>query len=648
MSNFAYTVAIRLTLANLASQGVKLLAKDLLAAHGAATNLQTKLSALKMIGIGFGMEKAGQGILGFMGKAIDASKDYTHQLALMNAAGFTQRELAQSTAAAWATSSKVITTTAADNLVAIRELRSAFGKGEGMEHAYAVLPQVQRVSAILESLTGKKQERVGFDMVKAIELGTKGAITVDAMMRQSEAMTKALVQFGGTLTVSDFHQAIKQSRAMAPYLSEDFKFKYLPTLIQEMKTGPSGGAGSAGTALASLGQVVVGQMIPKALITNWEQVGLLSRDKVVHDPHNRTMDKLLPGAIAGANEFASNPYLWAQKYLAPAVAMGMRLNPALDQYGSILSLTHNRVAAFAMQTLINKGPQFERDKKLIEEGPTSYASYQQLLKRDPQMAQTAMHSQYQNLLAIIGYQILPKMIPFMIKFADGLNMISTWMAAHPRLTEGLVIGLGSLGIALDIAGKALMAAGIIKFLGIGPIISSVLGAMGVGLLAVLPELIAIGAIAFVIYRNWNKILPELKKIWNVVTAVWKVGSDAVMGMAKSVWNICGPTLTKVFDALYNFLSNLGSVALNAIPGYAAGKAVLGLAEHVIDVSQDWANRVNGNGQKAGNVYLDKHLVGKYIAPSVTKHQTAAASRPNSSGNAFNGAMSPMHANFVGR
>lgn len=604
MTSFAYSVAIRLQVANLASQGVRLLAADLLKAHGAATNLQSKLSALKMIAVGYGLDRAGEGILGFMNKAVDASKEYTHQLALMNAAGFTQKEVAESTAAAWKTAGGVITTTAAQNLEVLRELRSAFGKGEGMAHAYAVLPQVQRVSSILRSLTGREQAHVGFDMVKAIELGTKGALSVESMMRQSEMMSKALVQMGGTLTVSDFHQAIKYSRAMAPYMTDEFKYLYLPTLMQEMKAGPSGGATSAGNVIASLGQVVVGQQIPKALIQNWIDSGLINAGSVVKDKHNRTTSKVMPGGVVGQNEFGENPYFWAQKYAAPAVDKLMR-ERHLDQYGAILALTHNRVAAFGLQTLINKGAQFERDRKLIAEGPTSYDTYQRLMKADPQMAEQALHSQWQNLLAILGYQILPRMIPYMVKFADGLDRISQWMAAHPTATRDIAFGLVGIGAALSVIGKAMMAVGIIRFLGMGPALAGAAPVLGTLVLS----LAAAGVIAVFVYKNWDKLT-------NIATALNAQFPGMVQGFNNILWFI-GQVIDKA-----SYLNPLGLLGRGA--------------QVLVDAGDQWANDGKNPkihavrpapqwpAQNGGNVYLDSYKVGKVMS----HRQNQEAGRPN--------------------
>ncbi|MDR3449312.1 MAG: hypothetical protein P4M15_06140 [Alphaproteobacteria bacterium] len=631
MSNFAYSVAIKLSLANLASKGVRLLAKDFMAAHGAAAKLEDKLKALKLIGVGYGMEKAGQGILGFMGKAVDSSKEYVHQMSLMNIAGWTQKEIAGSVAAAWKTTGSVITTTAAQNLETLQELRTAFGKGEGMQHAYAVLPQVQRVSSILASLTGREQSHVGFDMVKAIELGSKGALSVDSMMRQSEMMSKALVQFGRTLTVSDFHQSLKMSRAMAPYMSDEFKYQYLPTLIQEMKTGAGGGGGSyggasgAGMAIASLGQVVVGQMIPKALIQNWIDSGLVSRGRVVADPHNRTTSKILPGGVVGQNEFGANPYLWAQKYAMPAVNRLMA-EKHLDQYGAILALTHNRVAAFALQTLINKAAQFERDRKLITEGPTSYDSYQTMLKTDPEAAQIAMQKQWHNTLDLIGWKILPRLVPYMVKFADWLDRISQWMQRNPEAANRVVLGLAALGVGLNVIGKVMMAAGMIKFLGMGGTIMGMLPWLGKANLA----LLVIGGTAAFAYKN-------LDKLNNIMNAF----SDKIAGINKHINDLIrnNPTVAG---------ATIKQGGLLAAP-FLIGP---GLPQRIIDGLNDWATGHHGGGVSAVpppkkqkisfNVTADRRGFSAWVAEGMNQGMSA----PRNGGTSPDGSISRLPVNMA--
>ncbi|WP_230371016.1 DDE-type integrase/transposase/recombinase [Paludibacterium denitrificans] len=159
----AYSVAIKLSLTNMVSSGLGMIAKDLTGLEKNVVSLQDKFKALKMIGVGWGLSHIGSSMFGFMGKTVEASKEYTRQLSLMSAAGMSQLEIAKATSSAWQTSKDVITSSASANLTAIRELRSVFGK-DHMSEAYALLPQVQRTKSIMEALTGKEQHGVAFDM----------------------------------------------------------------------------------------------------------------------------------------------------------------------------------------------------------------------------------------------------------------------------------------------------------------------------------------------------------------------------------------------------------------------------------------------------------------------------------------------------
>lgn len=699
--SFAYSVAIKLTVANLASQGVRMLANDLLGAHGNAVKLEGKLKALKMIAVGYGMERAGAGILGFMDKAVDASKSYTHQIALMNAAGMTHKEIAGSIASAWSTSRNVITSSATENLHAIQELRSVFGQGEGMQHAYAVLPVVQRAKAILESLTGKEQDGVAFDMIKAIEVSTKGAVTVPAMLRQSEAMTKALTAFGGTLTVSDFHQTLKQAKAAAPFLSDDFKYTILPTIMQEMKSG-HGGAQAAGTAIATMFGTIKGHAIQTRMIPAWMDAGLISANNVVADKHHKGMSKIAPGGVAGEDLFSSNPYEWAQRFLVPARDRLMQKDH-LDEIGAYYALTGNRNTAFMMQTLANKGAQIARDQKLIETVGSSYGAYQKLLKTDPQLAEQAMHNQWQNVLSILGFQILPRLIPYMIRFANLLDGIAQFMERHPTLTSGIAIGGAAAGVGLTLGGKALMTAGIMKYLGIGlpslnfgswmPALLTA-GRALMGILPVVGEAFAglvgtlggpivwaiagVAAAGVLIYRNWGTVGPFLAKQWSIIRAIFHVSMTWITNRARSMWAAITPYLAKAwsilkalgsmvsaaFGSFYTtitgFLGKLWNWIANSpigrAIGWAGGQLGAGLSSigatlgKNFDQTYKWSENVNrryegspyvpSGGGRPVHVTTNLHVDGHKMATVVTKHQSKAAGRPNTGGSNFDGTRSP--------
>ena len=512
---FAYSVAIKLSVANLASQGVKLLANDLLAAHGVAAKLEDKLKALKTVALGYGLSKAGGGILHFLEKSLDVSKEYTRQLSLMNAAGMTHKDITEATASAWKTSRTVLTSGVAENMASLRELRSVFGK-DHMHEAYGILPTVQRTKAILEALTGKEQHGVAFDMVKAAELRTSGVMTEDRLQRNADLMARTLMAMGGTLDVRDFHSTFKMGKMATLKWSDDFAYKYLPTFMQEMKTSggaSGGGAMSAGTALSTLNQAIVQGTIRKSAIPLWESMGLIKPGDVVRNATGAM--QLKPGAVKDAQLFQENPYLWATKTLAPAI----------EKYGAAHGLNREQVigqmfwqknAQFAANTFIGKSGQFERDAKLIESVGDSKEAYDKLLKTNPQLASMAMHKQWENIQARIGYELLPKLIPLTLKFVDILDRVAQWLQDNPGKAEAAVTGLLGLGVAMKGIGTVMMGVGLARFLGLGGMLSG----LGFSVAALISPIglvtaAAVGLIAATVYvvNHWDELSAKLKGFW---------------------------------------------------------------------------------------------------------------------------------------
>ncbi|MBU9203133.1 hypothetical protein KTD31_17390 [Burkholderia multivorans] len=431
--------------------------------------------------------------------AIKSADQYYHQLALLKNIGMSQVEVAESVKKAWDTTHEVMSTKAADNIKTLLELRSAFGEGKYHE-ALAILPTVQRLGAVLQSITGAPQDHVGFDMIKAIEIGTKGALSEEGVKKQAEMMSKAIIAMNGTVTVADFHQALKYSRAAAPYMSDEFKYQYLPTLIQEFKTG-HGGASGAGNTIASLFGVIVGKMIPKDLIQNWVDSGLVNPRMVVHDKHNRTTSKILPGGIVGSDEFAQNPEAYAQKYIKPAIQRLMA-QKHISEIDAFYALTKNRIAAFGLQTLVNKGLQFQRDKGLINLAPDSSTAYNNLAKTDPELARAQMAAQWENLKVRLAYDVMPKLIQAFNWLTPKLSDLVGFMEKHQTAVTAFVGAFLGLSALSAVAGSIMLVSGAAKALSLALSLTGVGGLGGaIGALAtpVGIAVLALGTLAAAIY-----------------------------------------------------------------------------------------------------------------------------------------------------
>ena len=621
MDNQAYSVAIKLSLTNMVSSGLSMIAKDLLGLEKNVANLQDKFKALKLIGVGWGMSHIGGEMLGFMGKTIEASKEYTHQVSQLGILGMKQADIAQVISASWKTSRDVMTSSAADNIEAYREMRAVFGSGHEHE-ALSMLPMAQRASAILASLTGQmhKVKDVGYDMAKAAELTTVGGMTDAQMQKRAEQFMQASIAFGGKVSMQDFHGALKMTRGASLNYNDDFISHYLPTLIQEMKSG-NGGGQQAGTLLRNFDRAVVQQVIPLNKLQNWEDAGLIKDGHVVWNKHHTGLKKITPGGVVGQDVASQSPYQWWQQYGEAAVSTLMKKG-GLTDIQAISALATNQMTADLFKKLHFQHAQFERDKKMIDDvtaGGGSKAKYDKLLQSDPLLAQQAMQKQWSNVQARIGYEILPRLIPYMIKFADGLDGIAQWMEQNPDKLKWVVGSFIGLGVALDMIGKVMMGAGMAVLFGLAPTFTAALVPLGLFAAAAV-------AIPLLLLNNWREISIALSDMWSgIKVGFTKLFSGDLLGAFGS--------FTNVFLTGWQTLFNTLIEGLNTVLPDSMKIGKFHFADYGNAPQASYSNEGRGHvpvpprQQAMVQVHSTVVLDSKKVAQSVTTHQARAANAP---------------------
>ncbi len=457
----AYKIGIRLTLLNGVTSGLMGIVGQFRGLDNQLTNVNRKLTDAERLLVGVkrrmivgGVMMAG-GAAGFalIDKTLGAGKEYAHQLALMNSAGMKHLEIIKATQAAWAASKAVPTSSTTENLAAIRDLRMVFGD---TSHAIEFMPAVQKAQAILELYrhgergSGKQD---AYEMAKALEM--KGAVKTPAQfLAEADMMTKALVGTGGKVSAADFLSAFKYARTATSDWNDTFAYTILPTLIQEMKTrGGSGGAtGGPGSALMSAYAAVVGGTVPQKALQVWNKLGLLDPSKVIWNKVGSAKG-IGPGGIMGSTEFQANPYAWAQQFLVPALQKAGYLTQE-QQKQAIQYLFPNRTAGFVMSQFVTQAWKFQRDQRLIGQA-SGFSAYNKLLKSDPEMAAIALHKQWQNLLAILGYSIMPMVIKGMQLMIDTLRPLGRFFYEHQLAAKALMYSLAGLSTVLLLGGAGL-------------------------------------------------------------------------------------------------------------------------------------------------------------------------------------------------
>ena len=460
----AYKVGVTLALTSQVSNILGLIARDFIKTDKEAKKLQLELKKIKLLGMS-GALLGGAGFMGLLAikGAIKPASEYVHQLELARAAGMSQLEIAQATAAAWATTGKVMTTTATDNLKALRELRMVFGD---TADAIKFLPQMQTIQSVLDNVlhgTGGNAHDEAYTVAKALEM--KGAVRNPAQFENAaDLMTKAMIASGGKVAAQDFLSAFKYGRSATIGWDDRFTYGILPTLIQEMKSsGGSGGSGGPGNALMSAYAAVVGGTIPQKSLKVWQKLGLLDPSKIVWDKVGSAKG-VGPGGILGSSAFQQDPYQWTQNYLVPALVKA-GYDTEAKQRQVLQYLFPNRTAGFIMSQMALQGWKFDRDQKLIGQA-SGLSAYDEMIKRDPEMAMRALGAQWENLKTALGIGLVPILIPFLRNLTTAFNALAGFAQKHPTLTQGLMATFAGLSLLATIGGGLMLAGAALKMIGL--------------------------------------------------------------------------------------------------------------------------------------------------------------------------------------
>jgi hypothetical protein len=595
----AYSIGIRIGLINGVSSGLIALARQFRSAEMGAAGLRKELKTIKGLGIvGAGLTVAGLGMFAGLEKTAQAGKEYANQLALMNTLGMKQADVAAAVGKAWQTAYDVPTTSIEGNLKSFRELRSVFGVGRENDAA-AMLPIVGRIEGVLTALTGHEQDKVGFDLVKATELRT-GLMTMQALQQNAEMMSRAIIGMGGTITVGDFHGALKMGKMATNKWSDSFTYEYLPTLMQEMKTASGGGAQSAGTALMSFYQQAHGRMT-KAAMPYWEMGGLVAPKDIVRNAGGQWQVK--PGGVKNTSLLESNPYLWVQTTLRPAIdKISDKMHVSAET--AINAMFSNRNAAFAAYNMYVKSQQYERDKKTIDQAD-SYEGYQKLLKTSPQLAEMALAKQWHNLMATIGYQVLPDLMAAIQAILPMIRDATKWANANPGALRAWIHGFEVLAAIFTASGVAVSALAAAKALGL---VFRLFGGGGAvaGIVKMAPGMVsaigrmggALGALSLV---RFGLITAGIIGIGAAINALHKAGGGDQARAGATATGVAAGLNTR--DWIGRLWDNTFSRDHHARP-----------AHHY-------------TSDKAGDVYMDGRLVGKIVAGHLVKGLNGPSSGP---------------------
>ena len=502
------------------SAGLGQIARSFATTQAAATALQSRLGLIhSTFNRGIIMAGSGAALALPLIAATHAAEKYQHQLNQMHSAGLSNKELAESVAAAWKTTGNVITSTATENLKVIMDLRSVFGHtAEGIDY----MPKFAKIqgayASVLDGKLSKHSDELTFAMAKALDM--IGAVkNREVFDKSANAMFRVTEATGGRVTPADYMTTFKYARQAKFGMNDEFLYKILPELIIENKGGGGGTSGGVGPQLAALYRFGVQGIMNKRSAQRLQEMGMIPSSSILK---TTTSGTTLKGGVLGSGTLAHNPFEWVTKVFIPRLAQYNKINPnnldAMVQASNQV-FKGNQLAATLVAELIKKQQQYTRFGPLYEKTDTLDKAYDRGMKNDPSMNWKALAAAFENLKISIGEHIVPVLIPAINKMASSIQQAASFLHNHPGWAKAIaaIIAVASsaliLGGALNIAKAAFMGLQLM----ISPATSAVvriataigtgglLTAARVALGAVGPLGITILAVSLVV-ANWDRVM----------------------------------------------------------------------------------------------------------------------------------------------
>jgi len=465
----AYSVAVKISLINNVSSGLLLLSRHFNTADKDAKQLQKTIDRIRTIGLA-GAAIAGIGFmgLGIFAKALKPAEEYVHQLNIMNMAGLKQKEIAEATGAAWETSSKIITTTATENLRTLLDLRNILGD---IHEAHGALPVVSRAQAVFQASTSKaiasNSQEFSYGMAKALDI-IGAAQNKQRFEHEAELMSKAIIATQGRVTPMAMQSVFQYGRQAKYGWNDEFKYEILPTLIQEYAAGKGsagGGSRGVGPMLAAFYRMTVQGYINKKALPELQSLGLVDANTAL----KTTTSGTTVGAMKNWQLAMQNPFLWVQQILVPAIKKkyGENITPEQLLFHINQITRGNQLASALAGEFAIKPINFERDQRNIRKTKSTAEAYEAAIKNDPQTAHLALKAQWDNAKTGLFMSAVPLLVPIIVKASEFLNKLAIVFKENPTLTKtlvvigGIILGLTTLGGMLLIVKSGLGALGLV-------------------------------------------------------------------------------------------------------------------------------------------------------------------------------------------
>jgi len=700
----AYKVAVKISLTENITAGLLAISKGFNTTNQQAAHFEQQMAKIgKMTLAGGALVGIGLVIAKGLDATIKSAKDLVRAQNDFKTLNLTVQENAQVNSTAQNVTHQVLGTTIAGNIRLVQDLHTALGD---LHHSIELAPMFAKYESTIGMALGE-HAKDGMVNAAARALEHRGGSVVNdpkEFQKELEWMSQVQLASKGRVSPKDFLSASQSGKMAYTLLDPKYLYGGFAGLMS------MNGGFQSGTALMTTFSSLVGGHMDKKAKGFLADIGMSeesvskARMKIMKDamkgmsPEDRKIymqsiggESLLSGGLKPEYvKMFANPDQLAG-VMAEKIRAKFGKNLSDVEVAEMIAKNFNRnTGGFLGQHILN-AQKLRKDAAIFRHAEDFNQGYDTYLN-SPDGAANALSASWTNLKAVLGIQLIPVLTNVTMGLANFVDKLSKFAEDNPALVKigmysiAAAAGLSILAGSVLLLGATIMAARLVGALGMFSSFATLLGG------PVVWAIIAAAGASYLLYKNWDKIKPEAKKMGEefggIMSDIWKRMEK--VGEHMSNWGLWASLdnfytnivkgFNNIFDTIIGYMNNIPGVNLLTSQQSAVknrGMALLGDVNSLtggpkkpkaldtstfggsyadvvgsqgkLNSSQSYADGMKGMYQKNSVPVPNKssqtiqvnstvNLDGKPIAQAVTKHQTREATKAPTSTSAFDSSM----------
>lgn len=584
MSVEAYKIAVKIALTENVTRGLVMMSGHFKAANVDAKALEARLASIgKMTLLGGGLVAAGGAGLKILEAPLQKALDYEKYIAQMRQMGLGDSQIQD--AKKFVEATDIINTSMLDRMRLFTEAQGAFresGKSgsEALVAAKAMMPVLGTYEVAMSTLSGDKHsaaEQAMRNLSKTVEM-MGGLGDTERAKEIADGVFKAVQSSGKMIDERQLKQFFAYGASATNQQSLRTVFGGLEPIIGEL--GGSTTAVGLRTAFTRTNGMM--SLPPHLLLNEMQRLGMTDK---TGKKQNKDLANLQSTDVIGYAEEMMRRYAkvgitsQTDRERENAIIFGTNGSKVYNKIMSQIEVLHESLAAYDKSKGASEVSNAPENKAL--------------------MARQRLAKKVEDLQLVLGMDggLIDLATKGLTALGTAISNITKFAHEHPMLTKFVVSGLAILSVLSILGGGLLLIKAALSALSLfgGPVVLAIT---------------AVSAAGYLLYKNWDKILPHLKKAWESVKTAFSQGMDWVVSQWESTAKFVNDSMSSVYNSITGWIQKL----MDWVSGIT-GKAV----DYAAKVGQNIVDVLGGTATNPLNAEAGTASTGTDKSPYV--HQT---------------------------